>query len=78
MVRVGIAGNQRPVFRGGSSKHMIGRPGPANYYAALPENSAPGTPVIQVTATDPDGPDSQLRYRAAGGEGRDNFVVDEK
>ncbi|XP_071439918.1 cadherin-87A [Hetaerina americana] len=69
-VRVGVAGNQRPMFKGVSIRHES-----AILRATVKENAPPGTHVITLSATDPDGPDSQLTYAIAGGA-RDNFVVD--
>lgn len=60
-VRVGVPGNQRPVFRG------------APYNVTIPENSLPNTEVVTVRATDPDGPDSLVEYRIA--TGADNFYI---
>ncbi|KAG1683801.1 Cadherin-23 [Nymphon striatum] len=44
------------------------------YSAHVKENSKPGTSVIQVIATDPDGPDSAITYFISKGA-RDNFVI---
>ncbi|XP_047097698.1 cadherin-23 [Schistocerca piceifrons] len=73
-VRVGVPGNQRPVFIG---HHNIGENAPASYAAVVKENATPGTLVSKVTATDPDGQDSLLKYFIAAGA-RDNFVIDNK
>ncbi|XP_046392719.1 cadherin-23-like [Ischnura elegans] len=69
-IRVGVAGNQRPMFKGVSVKQES-----AILQATVKENAPPGTHVITLSATDPDGADSQLMYAIAGGA-RDNFVVD--
>lgn len=61
-VRVGVPGNQRPVFRS------------AAYRAAVPENARRGAEVLRVRATDPDGPDGLIEYAAVAGN--DNFRVD--
>ncbi|XP_011302373.1 cadherin EGF LAG seven-pass G-type receptor 2 [Fopius arisanus] len=71
LVRVGVPGNQRPVFRG----NYKGVPGPNSYRARLLENASPGTEVIKVVANDPDGRDSLLQYYIASGA-KDNFVID--
>ena len=71
-VRVGVPGNQKPVFRG---NYKGGLPGPNSYRARLLENATPGTEVIKVMANDPDGRDSFLQYYIASGA-KDNFVID--
>ena len=48
-VEVGTSRNQRPRFA------------QPRYDIAIRENAAPNSPVIAVTAEDPDGPDSALR-----------------
>lgn len=63
-VRVGVPGNQRPVFRG------------VPYNVTVPENASPDSPVVTVRATDPDGPDSLVEYRIAAGA--DNFYIDSR
>ncbi|XP_063973499.1 cadherin-23 isoform X2 [Diachasmimorpha longicaudata] len=70
-IRVGVPGNQRPIFRG----NYKGAPGPNSYRARLLENASPGTEVIKVVANDPDGRDSLLQYYIASGA-KDNFVID--
>lgn len=70
-IRVGVPGNQKPIFRG----NYKGTPGPNNYRARLLENASPGTEVIKVVANDPDGRDSLLQYYIASGA-KDNFVID--
>lgn len=77
LIRVGISGNQRPVFKGrftGLDKGDI--PGPPRYRVSIPENAEPGTNLTTVSATDPDGLDSLISYRIVGAN--DNFVIDEK
>lgn len=77
LIRVGISGNQRPVFKGqfmGNEKGDI--PGPPRYKASIPEIAPPGYNVTMVTATDPDGIDALLTYRILGAN--DNFVIDER
>lgn len=73
-IRVGVHGNQRPLFLG---HHNIGENAPAGYNAEIRETSLPGSNVVKVIATDPDGQDSLLEYFIAGG-GRDNFLIDKK
>ncbi|KAK9498689.1 hypothetical protein O3M35_003268 [Rhynocoris fuscipes] len=62
-VRVGIPGNQRPIFRD------------VPYNVTIAETAKSGDPVIKVRATDPDGPDSSVHYRLANGA--DNFQINE-
>lgn len=62
-VRVGVPGNQRPVFRG------------VPYNVTIPEVTNPGEEILTVRATDPDGPDSAVQYRIANGA--DNFQINE-
>ncbi|XP_012288169.1 cadherin-87A [Orussus abietinus] len=71
LVRVGVPGNQKPVFRG---NYKPGLPGPSSYRARLLENATPGTEVIRVVANDPDGRDNLLQYYIAAGA-KDNFVI---
>ncbi|XP_017888603.1 cadherin-23 [Ceratina calcarata] len=71
-VRVGVPGNQKPVFRGNYKSNL---PGPSTYRARLLENASPGTEVIRVVANDPDGRDNLLQYHIASGA-KDNFVID--
>ncbi|KAE8743505.1 hypothetical protein FOCC_FOCC010892 [Frankliniella occidentalis] len=77
-VRVGVPGNQRPVFKG----HGPGAGHNASqyqYHAAVHEDAAPNSEVLQVTASDPDGQDSLITYSiAAGGGAKDNFNIDSK
>ncbi|XP_051155276.1 cadherin-23-like isoform X2 [Leptopilina boulardi] len=70
-IRVGVPGNQKPVFRG---NYKAGTPGPNSYRARLLENASSGTEVIRVVANDPDGRDSLLQYQIASGA-KDNFVI---
>ncbi|OAD57755.1 Cadherin-23 [Eufriesea mexicana] len=71
-VRVGVPGNQKPIFRGNYKSNL---PGPSTYRARLLENASPGTEVIRVVANDPDGRDNLLQYHIASGA-KDNFVID--
>ncbi|CAB0037958.1 unnamed protein product [Trichogramma brassicae] len=71
-IRVGVPGNQKPVFRG---NYKSSQPGPNVYRAKIPENAAAGTEIIRVQANDPDGRDNLLRYRIHSGA-RDNFAMD--
>ena len=43
----------------------------------MKENTDPGTFVLQVSATDPDGPDNLIKYSLDIGA-KDNFVIDER
>lgn len=70
LIRVGIPGNQRPIFRG--TQH-----GTNNYHVEITEDAAPGTEVITITASDPDGQNSKLIYRINQGA-KDNFIIDNK
>ncbi|KAF4531725.1 hypothetical protein B566_EDAN008938, partial [Ephemera danica] len=65
VIRVGVPGNQQPVFLGGPL-----------FEARIPENAAVGDSVIKLLATDPDGRDSDVMYRIVAGA-KDNFVVNE-
>lgn len=77
LIRVGISGNQRPIFKGHYSGKKIGEiPGPPSYHVKVPENAKSGYNVTSVVATDPDGIDSLLQYRIVGGG--DNFVIGEQ
>lgn len=76
LVRVGISGNQRPVFKGRFSVLEKGDiPGPPRYRVSIPENAPAGFNLTTVSATDPDGTDSLLTYRIVSAN--DNFVIDE-
>jgi hypothetical protein len=70
-VRVGVPGNQKPIFRGNFKSSL---PGPSSYRARILENAAPGTEVIRVMANDPDGRDNLLQYQIRSGA-KDNFVI---
>lgn len=76
LVRVGISGNQRPIFKG-HFQNVENLPviGPPSYRVSIPENAAPGYNVTSVSAHDPDGLDDLLRYRIVGAN--DNFQIDE-
>ncbi|KAM7355169.1 cadherin 74A isoform 1-T1 [Cochliomyia hominivorax] len=76
-VRVGISGNQRPIFKG-HFQNIENVPvlGPPSYRVSIPENAPAGYNVTTVKAHDPDGLDSLLRYRIVGAN--DNFVIDEE
>lgn len=77
LVRVGISGNQRPVFKGHFDATEKGnKPGPPKYKVSIPEIAPAGFNVTTVTATDPDGLDSLLTYRIVGAN--DNFLINEK
>lgn len=77
LVRVGISGNQRPIFKGHFS--TVGKgdiPGPPRFTVSIPEIAKVGFNVTTVTASDPDGLDSLLTYRIVGSN--DNFVINER
>lgn len=77
LIRVGISGNQRPIFKSkfnGLDKGNI--PGPPRYRVFVPENAEAGYNLTTISATDPDGLDSLLKYRIVGAN--DNFVIDEQ
>lgn len=78
LIRVGITGNQRPIFkkRYNSVETLNNVPGPTRYKIAIPENTAVGSNITQITATDPDGLDILLTYHIVGAN--DNFVIDEQ
>jgi len=73
-IRVGVPGNQRPVFR--SPTASSNQVGPL-YHAEVREDAPPNSAVVQVIASDPDGQDSLITYSIASGA-RDNFNVDAK
>lgn len=76
-IRVGISGNQRPIFKGHFS--TVGKgdiPGPPRFTVTIPEIANAGYNVTTVAASDPDGLDSLLTYRIVGSN--DNFVIDER
>ncbi|XP_068148728.1 cadherin-87A [Drosophila tropicalis] len=76
LVRVGISGNQRPIFKG-HFQNVENLPiiGPPSYRVSIPENAPSGFNVTTVSAHDPDGLDSLLRYRIVGAN--DNFQINE-
>lgn len=74
LIRVGVPGNQKPVFKG---NYKLGIPGPSTYRAKVFENALPGTEVVKVVANDPDGRDSLLQYQIASGA-KDNFVINSR
>lgn len=77
VIRVGISGNQRPIFKKRFSSVDVNElPGPTRYKISIPENAPPGYNVTTVSATDPDGLDILLTYRIVGAN--DNFVIDEQ
>lgn len=76
-VRVGISGNQRPIFKGHFS--TVGKgdiPGPPRFTVAIPEVAKDGYNVTTVAASDPDGLDALISYRIVGSN--DNFVINER
>ncbi|GAB0099897.1 cadherin EGF LAG seven-pass G-type receptor 3 [Sergentomyia squamirostris] len=75
LIRVGISGNQRPIFKGYVSSLHTAIPGPPSYRVSIAENAAPGSNVTTVSATDPDGIDALLQYKIVGAS--DNFEIDE-
>lgn len=77
LIRVGISGNQRPIFKKRFSSVDVNElPGPTRYKVSIPENAPPGYNITTVSATDPDGLDALLTYRIVGAN--DNFVIDEQ
>lgn len=77
LIRVGISGNQRPIFKKRfSSVDANEMPGPTRYKVSIPENAPPDYNVTTVSATDPDGLDVLLTYRIVGAN--DNFIIDEQ
>ncbi|XP_044726882.1 cadherin-23 [Chrysoperla carnea] len=79
-IRVGIAGNQRPIFKGNYNPlniPLLPGTGLMHYKATIKETAGPNTNVTTVQATDPDGLDNLLNYFIAGGH-KDNFVIDSK
>ncbi|XP_055628070.1 protocadherin-like wing polarity protein stan [Toxorhynchites rutilus septentrionalis] len=75
LVRVGISGNQRPIFKGLFHKGKNDIPGPPSYRVSIPENAPAGYSVTNVSATDPDGMDDLLRYKIVGAS--DNFEIND-
>lgn len=77
LIRVGISGNQRPIFKKRFSSVDVNElPGPTRYKVSIPENAPPGYNITNVSATDPDGLDVLLTYRIVGAN--DNFIIDEQ
>lgn len=75
-IRVGISGNQRPIFKGHFNANADATiPGPPHYRVSIPENAVSGDKVTKVQAIDPDGIDSLLLYRIVGAN--DNFLIGE-
>nr|CAD7461185.1 unnamed protein product [Timema tahoe] len=70
LIRVGVLGNQRPTFR--RTPNIIDNS--SSYSASIHENAQPGSNVVTVIATDPDGQDSLLQYFIANGA-KDKFVI---
>ena len=62
-VTVGSTGNQKPIF------------GQENYQVTVLENTKPGSFVMKVNATDPDGIDNRIKFAFDAGA-KDNFVID--
>jgi len=60
-----VDGNDPPVFQ---QNH---------YHINVVERATPDSFVIQLNATDPDGPSDNLRYRVVGGTAVDWFTIDE-
>lgn len=58
--------------RDGAPMFILNEP----YNVSVNENAKPGTVVVQVKATDPDGPDASLRYALIDGA-KDNFVIND-
>lgn len=75
LVRVGISGNQRPIFKGLFSNGKNDIPGPPSYRVSIPENAPAGFGVTNVSATDPDGIDDLLMYKIVGAS--DNFEIND-
>lgn len=77
LIRVGISGNQRPIFKKRfSSVDANELPGPTRYKVSIPENAPSGYNITTVSATDPDGLDVLLTYRIVSAN--DNFVINEQ
>ncbi|KAI9558883.1 hypothetical protein GHT06_015672 [Daphnia sinensis] len=60
-----VDGNDPPIFQ------------QSHYHINVVERATPDSFVIQLNATDPDGPTENLRYRVVGGSAVDWFTVDE-
>ncbi|XP_058830626.1 cadherin-23 isoform X2 [Topomyia yanbarensis] len=76
LVRVGISGNQRPIFKGLFTNGKSDIPGPPIYRVSIPENAPAGYIVANVSATDPDGIDDLLTYKIVGAS--DNFEINDQ
>lgn len=77
LIRVGISGNQRPIFKKRyNSIDSSNMPGPTRYKVSIPENALTSSNITQISATDPDGLDVLLSYRIVGAN--DNFAIDEQ
>lgn len=63
-VRVGVSGNQRPVFKN------------VTYTVTIPENAPRTSEILRVRATDPDGPDNLIEYGMVNSD--DNFHINKK
>lgn len=74
VIRVGISGNQRPIFKNILHSKPQEFPGPIPYKVFLPENAKPGDNVTQISATDPDGIDALIEYKILGAN--DNFEIE--
>lgn len=80
LIRVGVPGNQRPVFKGNynpNNMQLLPGTGLMHYKARVKETALPNTNVTMVQAMDPDGLDHLLNYYIASGH-KDNFVIDNK
>lgn len=73
IVRVGISGNQRPIFKTTQTHKPFEFPGPVTFKVSIPESSVPGDNVTKIAATDPDGIDALIEYRILGAN--DNFEI---
>lgn len=73
IVRVGISGNQRPLFKNSNMYKPHDFPGPVSFKVTIPESAQPGDNVTKITATDPDGIDALLEYKILGAN--DNFEI---
>lgn len=73
VIRVGISGNQRPIFKTGHLFKHQDFPGPIPFKVTIPENAKRGDNVTKITATDPDGIDALLEYKILGAN--DNFEI---
>lgn len=73
VIRVGISGNQRPIFKNSHIYKPHEFPGPVSFKVSIPESSKPGDNVTRISATDPDGIDALLEYKILGAN--DNFEI---